>query len=354
VKRIEYKRQISIFIDRLFFKDVDTSATMKRKINFFCPVWGDRIGQLSSCIIPTFLQPGNIPRIHEDGYIMELVLYTRTDEDIKEINSHQEKLDRLRKYMSITVKQIKGQAGLDRNDTLIVALRQHLEKCYEENAWFFLTPPDTFFGNHSLANAMKLVEGKDVCLACPHTRVNRDSVLSSKLFKRFSNGEINFENAQLVDFAFRYGHKCFVNSFDHRDENTTRDGLSIRAITDNSYAVVMNLPSPLVISVKKNDIKFFKRYQNYNEIDKLWPRMLIKENRIKVVGSSDLVFSLELTELDKSVRLQKNNLYNDKVMTEGKRTVYNLVCNSFYCVWRRESIKELEEEVQNDQVMVKQ
>jgi len=181
---------------------------------------------------------------------------------------------------------------------------------------------------------MRLVEGQDICLAIPYPRIQMDLVLKDQKFRRFADGEECFENDELVDFAFKHGNRSLLNCFDNKQQNSTREGLSLRLLNDNSYAVVINTPSPFIMSVKMEDIIFFKLCPSYNHVDKLWTRMLVRNNRIKVVGSSDLAFCVELTGLEKERELKENSLFNDKFGYPGQRYASHFVYNSFYSFWR--------------------
>jgi len=344
-----FERQCASFVDGLYFRENTNIDQKKRKINFFVTVWGPHIDLFFMCCVPSLLQPGNAPVLAQKGYPMELVIYTKSPEDFTKIESHTEKLNKIKKYMTVTLCEVKPNKISDKNDILMEAYVKHLDKCYEENAWLVHTPPDMIYGNHSLGNAMQLVEGKDICLAIPYPRVEMDLVVEDHKFNRFAAGEDIFENDELVDFAFKYGHAVLLKAFDHEEENNTRQGLSIRAIGDNSYAVVMSMPGPVVASIKKEDVNFFKYCPSFNHIDKLWSRMLVRKNRIKTVGSSDFAFAVELTKLKKEVKLTKDSLFNDKYGQPSQRLANHFVYNSFYCQWRGTNKDKLHTDACHDQ-----
>jgi len=146
-----WERKCASFVDRLFFKENNSTTNEKRKVNFFVTVWGQHIDLFYSCIVPSLLQAGNAPVLAQNGYPMELVVYTLSEEDVEHLNSYTDKLNELKKYMNVTFRLIKVKEIQDKNDILINALIQHLEKCCAENAWFLLTPPryhswKSFFG----------------------------------------------------------------------------------------------------------------------------------------------------------------------------------------------------------------
>ena len=55
-------------------------------------------------------------------------------------------------------------------------------------------------------------------------------------------------------------------------------------------------PKPHFGGIKILDKTFLKKYMHLNYLDFLWPRKLIKEMRLKFVGTSGIFFKVVLTE----------------------------------------------------------
>ena len=102
-----------------------------------------------------------------------------------------------------------------------------------------------------------------------------------------------YENDELVDLAFEHGHQSLLGSIDNEYCNRTFVGLSIRKITDNTYTVIHNLPMVWLANFTKDDLRFFKT--PWSIWDDRWASLLLRQNRLKVAGSRDLFFCVDLT-----------------------------------------------------------
>ena len=280
------------------------------------------------------MQKGNIPELASRGYNLELDIYTKAGEYEEIIQKYSSRLSAIKEYLAVSIIPLEGYEPSGKNDILLEALIAQIRKCINENAMMFSTPPDTIFGNHSISNAVKLVEGKDVCLAAAHPRIRKESVLSSGVFDKLKHMEITIENDELVDLAFQFGHSALLNSFDNEDENTTWAGLSIRKINKNTYSIISNLPTVYLANFTERDLKFFEDNEAFNAWDREWLRTLVNRCRVKFIGSSDLFFCVEVTPSEPGAISKKGLLNNDKYLTRKNRHLGNYVCNSFCCLWR--------------------
>ena len=66
--------------------------------------------------------------------------------------------------------------------------------------------------------------------------------------------------------------------------------------------------------------------------DREWLQMLVKTNRIKISGSSELFFGIEITPepFKADEELKTNQKYNDI----GGSSFHHRVCRTFTAVWR--------------------
>ena len=224
----------------------------------------------------------------------------------------------------------------DTNETMVEALLLQVEKCLVEDATMVTTPPDTIFGNGSLWNAVRLVDGKGVCLAAAHPRISKQLMQESKVFQGLRDLDTVIENDELVDLAFEYGHANLVNAFDDQDDNSTWSGLSIRKISRNTYSVIHNLPTPYLANFLEKDLEFFSKDRTFNNWDRSWLRMLVNDCRVKFCGSSELFFCVEITrdEAETVVPVRSHLLNNDKVHGSIRNMrLQNHVCNALSCAW---------------------
>jgi len=338
IQKARLRDEIHGLIDRVYFKERSGVDKVKHQINFGCVVWGnDYLHSFFSYTVPSLLQDGNIPTLLRDGYDLRMLIYTHPREYQEIAKQYDSCLNLLNENMTVKIIPLddlkKGwwrgyywQQGAN-------ALIDQIKRCLDEDAIMFFTAPDTIFGNRSITNAVTAVEGKDVCLAATHARVSRESIKTSSVLARLKMMETTIENDELVDLAFEYGHQSLLGSFDNDDVNRTLGGVSIRNINESSYAVIFNLPSIWLANLVKSDLKFLEGPLFL--WDQRWPRLLLRHNRLKVVGSSDLFFALELTHDDLNVPTIGNGLLNnDKFQTRHQRYLHHYVSNSFCTVWR--------------------
>lgn len=347
VKRVRvYEAQlrhgINGLIDRMYFKEHGGVGKEKRKIIFHSTVWGsDFLHSFLSYTVPSLLQEGNIPTLARYGYELRLFIYTHPQEYEEIAVQYETCLARLREYVTVSVIPLDGlKAGWWRDDYwhyVTSALIDQINRCIAEDAMMFDTRPDTIYGNRSITNAVDIVKGKNVCLAASHPRVSKESILQSGVFAGLRSMEKSFENDELVDLAFKHGHQSLLDSFDNEDSNVTYNGLSIRKIYDSMYTVIYNLPMVWLCNFVIDDLNYFESPGPYwdDRWDHRWPRLLLRQNRLKVTGSSDLFFCVDLTaDDDRQMVKKKGFLNNDKFQARSSRYLNNYVFNSFSSVWR--------------------
>ena len=341
IRKAGFKDAVHGVIDRTYFQEKAGITKEKRKIIFHSVVWGDEfLESFLSFTVPSLLQDGNVPQLAKDGYDLEYFIYTHPQQ-YEEVSSRFGLcVARLNKYMPVRVMPLnKLETGWWHGDQwgfITGAMIEQIERCINENAMYFDTRPDTIYGNWSITNAVRTVEGKNVCFAAAHPRLSRGSVSKSDPFAGLRSMDTCFENETLVDLAFEHGHESLLQSFDREDSNSTYGGLSIRKITDSTYSVIHNLPMVWLANFTEDDLKYFRDpWSTWDDRwDHRWANLLLRQNRLKVSGSSDLFFCVEPTSDDRALPLQSGLLNNDKFMTRRQRHLHNYVFNSFCSVWR--------------------
>ena len=345
IKKAWLKDEIHGYIDRAFFKEKEGGIDEKRKIIFHSVVWGDDfLHPFFSYTIPSLLQDGNIPQLARDGFNLKFCIYTHP-EQYQEISKQYEScLASLGEYMAVSVIPLdEMKDGWWRDDTwhyMTGALIDQIERCLKESAMMFDARPDTIYGNGSISNAVNTVQGKNVCFAAAHPRLDKASAEKSDAFAALKNMERCYENDELVGLAFEHAHATLRGSFDNEDCNMTYGGLSIRKITDNMYTVIHNLPMIWVANFTKDDLRFFKTpWSTWDDRwDHRWANLLLRQNRLKVAGSSDFFFCVEpMSDRHRALPMEKGLLNNDKFQTRRQRRLHNYVFNSFCSVWRGRS-----------------
>jgi len=327
-------------IDQIYFNEYDEAKTDKRRIFIWCPAWGiTHIEALFTYNLPSMLQEGNIPLLASEGYSLDLFIYTKASECAYLKEKYQSDLLQAEKHMSVHVVPMEGPNEEPAIVTLTTSIIDMIERCIRENAVMIVGGADHIFGNYSLSNAIHLIAGKNVCLIIPHCRVNRESVQNSQIFAEMSRLERTIGNDELVYLALEHGHSTLQNAFDDKPQNVTYGGLSMRYINDNDISVISNRPSVMVANFTQNDLRYFKRHSAFGIWDSSWLRVLCRENRLKVVGSSDIAFHVELQGADeKQIECQDGLLYNDKVGLKKNRRLQNYMLNQVCCLWRPKKI----------------
>ncbi|MQF67083.1 hypothetical protein FIM07_01405 [SAR202 cluster bacterium AD-802-F09_MRT_200m] len=334
-KKARLRDRVHGIIDRAYFNESVGVSKEKRKLTFHCAAWGHYLDWFFSYTLPSLLQDGNIPALAQEGYELKLDLYTHPEEFQAITEKYSHCLNQLNEYLPIRINPLREiKANWMRGFYLRSALVDQIRRCIEDDAIFINAGPDMIFGNRSIANGVRLIQGKNVCLASAHPRINPQSVLTSEEFNGLKKLEKTIENDELVDLAFEHGQPSLLAFFDNEDSNMTHAGISIRQINDCTYSVIHNTPTPYLANFVKDDLKFFA--SSGSSWDTRWPRLLFRQNRLKIAASSELFFNVELAPTERSnPELQSGLLNNDKFSHGGRRRLHNYVCNSLSCTWIR-------------------
>ena len=336
-----------LFIDSLFFYFRLTSyLTFKsfRKVNKHSSkkilsisqaVWGDYIDLSINYNIPSLLQEGNIPKLVLEGYEIHLHIYT-SDEDKKRLlkeKKYTRVLKEFSKYGKVNINSYKMSNFKEKNDFQIKALLTFISVCLENNSYFLLSMPDFIFGNESIYNALRCVEDKGACFASSHARVSLNKALKREELKNLSNFRTSISNPQLVKCVFESTHEDIKNAFDKNDLNSTSfSGLSIREINSKTYSVIHNLPSVHLGKFNTFDLVFYHLSNGFNHWDKKWNSILLRSNRMKICGSSDVFFALELTKDSEKIPHLKSGMLNNDIKAGGIK-LEHFIQNQFISIW---------------------
>ena len=335
VKMTRSRDAIHGIVDRAYFKDTAGFTREKRKIDFYTIAWGNYLESFFAYTAPSLLQEGNIPSLARAGYELKLSLYVEPSEYQEMSERYSECWASLKKFMSINITPLEFQNGRTKGHYMRLAFVDQIKRSIDEESMMFFTPPDTMFGNRSIFNAVETVRGKNVCLSAASARIVWNSVESSEAFDGLKKMDRIVENDEMVDFAFENGHPALLDAFDNEDSNRTlAGGISIRKLNNNAYSVIHNLPSVWVANFVADDLKLFLS-MGQPKLDSGWLRVLLRHNRLKVVGSSDLFFCVERTANTLNVpAMGQGLLNNDSFLTRGERYLHSYVFNSYCSVWR--------------------
>lgn len=266
-----------------------TSMLSKRKIYFFTCVWGRHVHLYDAILMRSLFQSGNIPSLLADGYSIELHVHT-LESDVNEVIKVIDKYKATRcindRILTTKLTSYHGNKIIQNN-----ALIKTISLCIEHNAMFVPAAPDSFFGNYSIRNIVKLNMDRNLCIAGVHLRVNENEFLS--LLKKYPH---EISNPELVNLTFKSAHQNLYDSFIENEENCSYiGGIAIQKIDNNTYAVTHRLPTVYLANFNKSDLKYFSK-KSFNCWDHEWPSLLMAESRYKLIGCSDLFYLAEATE----------------------------------------------------------
>src|SRR5258708_8059247 len=173
-------------------------------------------------------------------------------------------------------------------ETLQPCLFDHMRNCLQDGSAMFIAPPDTIFGNGSVAAICEIGRLPGLCVAVPHVRVNAGA-LPAIAGRKWSN-------PQLVDFCWQNLHKTWTDAdADRPNTNSYLGGVSWRRLRQGLYAVTHRLPTCYLANIDASDVEWFSRQWETGTYDHTWPAKIVKEQRQRLIASSDAAFICELT-----------------------------------------------------------
>jgi len=299
-----------------------------KKVYVFSVAWGSYLDYYFNTTIPSIFQPSNIPGLVAEEFDISLVLYTLDDPD-----------EIFQKYKNVIINYMPNTFKIEKIETkhtivkyiMLVAVLRFFRKAIDDKALFIWAPPDIIFSNGSLYNSVMSTYYKEVCFAAIPARVSLN-ILENQSIKDLIQQKTSISSPKLVSIAFDNLHENFIYANDELDENTTHYGFSMRKITNELYSVIGNMPSPWVIYPIEEDYQYFLSVGDFNQWDRGWLELLIKKNRLKIAGSSDQFFCIELTENDENFIAKKRaGQFGNDYSGNGFAT---RVCNMVNVTWR--------------------
>ena len=168
-----------------------------------------------------------------------------------------------------------------------------MNHCLTYGSQLLIAPPDTIFGDGSIHNMREIAKVRDSVVFAIHTRVLPSiDVKASQL-----------SNAYLVKEAWACLHKTWEEAEDGREKiNSYVGGISWSYLDENLYSVCHALPTPYLINFVPEDAVYFRNQIHFGVLDHSWPGdVLVDSERMRVIGSSDAAFMVEVTEPDQNI-----------------------------------------------------
>lgn len=167
--------------------------------------------------------------------------------------------------------------------------------CINTQSKMLLAPPDTIFGNGSIPNILRIGEHVGTCVAVPHVRV------LPTIFEEDWSSDLS--NAQLVHRSFKHLHSSWVQAKDDSEKNNSLlSGCFYKEMAPNLYSVQHRLPTVYLAAFRPQDYVFFVEQKRFDSIDHVWAgQHLIRQERLRTIGSSDLAFIAEVTDANLNI-----------------------------------------------------
>ena len=327
-KFIEKLIAFSNFLGNNSFLNIENvdKLLVSKNVVVYSLAWGKYLDIFFNYTLPSIMHSSNIPNLEREGYEISFRIYTiESSNDIKK--KYRDQLEKLKKYNLniVYLEEESKKAAIIANQSITDAFKH----CIDKNLIMFLAVPDTIFSNYSVYNSVVLTYSKRKTFVSAHPRINRNILKDFKEFPK--NG---FSSTELVAYALENSHPNFKYSDEELTSNTAYAGISHRKISESLFLITSNMPTAYVIIPNKDDINFFKKAGTFNEWDRGWLSFLLKKNRVKFSGSSDLFFCVEITNENeitevktKTSKLPWKDLYT--------KTFSHRLSNIFVSIWRK-------------------
>lgn len=183
---------------------------------------------------------------------------------------------------------------------MLNGLRDQIVFCLQNNSKLLLAPPDTIFGDGTVDNLLTLGSEPETCVAVAHPRV-LPSILEPIEYDGSTDGAIS--NQKLVSLSMKHAHDSWkFAEIGHKHNNSYMGGIAWKRLSESLISVTHRLPTPYFMGFNRSDWDYWCGTVSFGALDHSWPGdRLIRQERLRVVGSSDACFIAEVTDHDKNV-----------------------------------------------------
>lgn len=265
------------------------------RMRLFTLCWGQPyIDWFEHALVRSLCWSQNIEAIR--SYTNEWNIYTK-DGDRERLRAIAERVGVPLQFHPFDMKNSSG-------ETLQPCFLDHMRNCHQDGSAMFIAPPDTIFGNGTIAAICGVGRLPGICVAVPHVRVNAGALGQI--------GEREWSNPELVDFAWANLHPTWRDA-DARLGNTNSflGGVSWHQLRKGLYAVTHRLPTCYLANIDATDVDWFSRQWETGAFDHTWPAKFVKEQRQRFIGSSDAAFMVELTRENENIPICQPTNPND-------------------------------------------
>lgn len=253
----------------------------------FCPAWGQKyLDYLRRYALPSVMQPGNLSACGYEKIYVHGSSAGATAELGKILHAG---------FAGLPVEISLVESGNEQG-ALLHALQGSIRCCITRRCRMLLMMPDTIIANGGIFNMRQYARGKPVSVAAPHLRVT-----SAPFSYRDENTFRTIEPRILVQFALgNHAHQATMDSYSDKDHGTLTGAISLTRITPQMTTIIHYVPTVYLAWFTESDAAFFSRAPLFCEYDRSWDKHLEAEGRLRVFGSSELFFAVELTDPDRN------------------------------------------------------
>jgi len=264
-------------------------------LTVFVPAWGSKnLGYLRDFALPSVLQPGNLPACGYSKIYVEGSGVGNTDE-LREI---------LTKGFAGFPADVRCVEAANEYEAMLGGLKRVISLCLTRRSRMLLLMPDTVIAEGGIYHMREYARGNHVSVAAPHLRVNAPSFCASPLPKRTAKS--------LVGLAFNHAHQSSQASHTARDNGTYKGGIAMQSLDLGLQTIIHFLPTVYLAAFTQSDLEFFQGAKDFGWWDHHWPAHLAKEGRLRVFGSSELFFAVELTDPERNrVEVRPNSAFEE-------------------------------------------
>ncbi len=264
-------------------------------MKIFCPVWGEQhIGLLESALGRSLSWPKNKASVHGAEWIITCASAAEAGR-IRSIIKKISESFRIREYIVDGL----DAPGIDTGRVLIETLRGAIQFCLIDKEPMLMATPDFIYGEGTI-EAFKIIAGEyGSCATIAHMRV-----LPTILTELSGFGP---SNNLLMSIAWRHPHISWYNSDAERSPSILyQGGVKWHKISQNIKAVQHYMPSPFFVNFIAKDIEHFQEFDEnrppgFGMWDHIWPAHLLKQGRLRFIGSSEAAMMIEVTDAYKNV-----------------------------------------------------
>jgi len=159
-----------------------------------------------------------------------------------------------------------------------------------------LAPPDTLFGDGTIAGLLSAAEDPGSVVVVPHPRV------LPSILEEIEPMPLPIDNAPLVGIAWRHLHEAWIHAeVGCKDQSSYIGGIWWKKVNGLITGKHL-LPSPYMIHFLEQDMEYFDKACSFGHFDWRWPGdILVPQGRQRYIASSDLAFIVEITDPNKNV-----------------------------------------------------